>query len=209
MRRAPATRSRLGRPVQWLLFVGVVVAGITTVRWIQIGIDVVRNPWAHPSRGKTLTATWVARLTMPSGVHAAVFQEIRRAIVRHGRRAGYYRDSGGSAGVEGTWRWCDDTGLVTGDSLRGSMRGGALRLAYREPPGLRPGRTLVLTHSRGRWVPSDTLRVEADFSRKAADGLRWRSDDPDTGSPVPILFHRGDAADFARACRALAPSRPT
>lgn len=209
MRRAPATRSRLGRPVRWILFLGVVVAGITVVRWIQIGIDVVRNPWAHPSRGKTLTGTWVARFTMPSGVRAAVFQEIHRAVVRHGRRAGYYQDSQGAAGVDGIWRWCDATGLVAGDSLRGFMRGDVLRLAYREPPGLRPGRTLVPTHSRGRWVPSDTFRVEADFNRKAPGGLRARSDDPDTGSPVPILFHRGDAADFARACRALSPARPT
>ncbi|HET9986115.1 MAG TPA: hypothetical protein VFQ38_21115 [Longimicrobiales bacterium] len=210
MTRPPQRRRpRLNPLTSFVIIVGLILVTSVAGRWIALATDVVMNPWAHASRGKTLTGTWVAPVTMPSGVRAAVFVDLRRAIVHSGRYKGEYRGGRRSANIEGAWRWCDATGLVAGNEISGRMSGGELGLGFREPPGLAPGRTLVLTGSHGRWAPGDTLRVDASFSRKSPGGLTWSSADPDTGEPVPILFHRGDVTDFERACRALTPARPT
>lgn len=167
-------------------------------------LDVVFNPWAHPSRGKTLTGTWVAPLTLPSGLHAAVYLDVRRAIYHTGRRKGRYAGGGKrTPNIEGAGRWCDENGLRVPYRLSGRMSSYSheLGLGFEPPaPGVVPVRGLIVTAFEGRWLESDTLRLAMKLSRQSQQGISWSSADPDLAEPVPILFHRGTTADFERAC---------
>ncbi len=166
-----------------------------------VGFDSLVTPWAWGWFGRpTLTGEWVGTFTLPAGQHGAAYLNLSHNPDDDFRGS---RMGSNLPRLRGTAQDCFNANNIQNYTLDGGASGGGdnIVLSFTAQKPTVPN--YALQDMKGAWN-SNRLTLSGTFTTILdTKGSTLLKSEPNQTQPTTIVFSKGNAADFKKACQSL------